>query len=83
MPYFDRNTNDIVAQGVVEALALETKATPYMVAKELGLVLVYPGDGLKNAVGCECKYCGAPMGSIDPDACRWVRESVCSDCRED
>ena len=82
MPYFDRNTNDIVAQGVVEALALETKAAPYTVAKEMGLVLVYPGSGVRYALGCECRFCGAPIGRIDPDECKWVYESVCRDCNE-
>lgn len=80
MPYFDRNTNDVVPHEVMVALATEAKTTPHMVAKELGLITVVRGSGEGKHLGAECKHCGSPMGYYDPDDCKWLILGTCHEC---
>lgn len=80
MPYFDRNTKDVVAHEVIAAMAIEAKLTPHQVAKELGLITVVRGGGEGKQLGKECKHCGSPMGSVEPDDCKWVMLSTCHEC---
>lgn len=68
-------------------IALASVVLP--VCKELGahpvadfdMIPLYEGHG-SEGVGRECRHCGAPLGSIDPDDCKYVMLGVCSDCKE-
>ncbi len=61
----------------VVALAHELGVTVPTVVREFYLVPLERGYGSNGAIGCECRHCGAPMGSRDPDYCQWI---VYSDC---
>lgn len=71
--YLDTLTGSILSVEEWKELGLDT------FTKDMGLETIYKGPG-KSGVACECKLCGAPLGSVAPDAAAWIRLGLCCDC---
>jgi hypothetical protein len=66
-------TGSILSVEDWKALGLDT------FPKDVGLEPIYKSHG-KSGIACECKLCGTPLGSMDPDEAAWVRLGICRDC---
>jgi hypothetical protein len=71
--YLDKMTGSILSLEEWKALDLDTYP------KDVGLEPIYKGPG-KVGIACECRLCGAPLGSRDPDTAAWIRLGICRDC---
>ncbi len=48
---------------------------------DFGCIPLYEGPGPRLEIGRECQHCGAPLGSADPDHCKYIMLGTCSNCR--
>ena len=67
----------IVPTAEIHAICDSLATTP----EDFDLVPLFKSYGTKG-IGRECRLCGAPLGSVDPDTCAYVMLGTCSDCRE-